>query len=676
MTKGALEDEKTLTAKILLVDDRKENLHALESLLSDKDVEILKANSGREALEFLLVHEFALALLDVQMPDINGFELAELMRGSENSRTVPIIFVTAGAIDQKHTFQGYEAGAVDFLYKPLDPRVVRSKVQIFLELDRQRKLLNLKLEEMNRAKDQLADLAQRLSDQQKWLQSVLDLMPVPLELFCQETKQVMFSNQAANLLMGGRDERGYLQEGWYYCDINGKPLHEGDRPDAIVANGKQLASYEVLFKTPEKMIPLVFESDTLPAKFGHPSTSVIAFQDLTKIKTVEAELKQAKEVAEAASSSKSAFLANMSHEIRTPLGAILGFAELLNEQKVSKVQKEKYVGIILKNGQNLSRLIDDILDLAKVEAGKLETEKTRFSLRELMNDVITLLSIRAQEKGLTLEVRSRGKMPEVIESDQLRLRQILLNIIGNAIKFTESGGVTIQSECVDLGHGKGCKIIFEVKDTGVGITSAQRDVLFQSFSQADSSTTRKFGGTGLGLILSRRLATLLGGNVYLLPEPEELGSTFVIEIESSHADFSPLPASSSAAIVRSDDAGKLESVKVLVVDDSPDNQVLLNLFLSKEGALTEFANNGQEGVDKALNSDFDLVLMDIQMPVMDGHKATKELRQRGFVKPIVALSAHAMKEDRDKSLEVGCNEHLIKPINRTQLIETVARLSH
>lgn len=523
-----------LIAKILLVDDRKENLHALESLLAADGVEIYKANSGREALELLLVHDFALALLDVQMPEINGFELAELMRGSEKSRNVPILFVTAGAIDQRHTFRGYEAGAVDFLYKPLDPRIVKSKVQIFLELYRQKLMLNLQLAEVNRT---------------------------------------------------------------------------------------------------------------------------------------QVELKEAKEIAEAASSSKSAFLANMSHEIRTPLGAILGFTELLRDRRLNPDQEDKYLGIIQKNGQVLGQLIDDILDLAKVEAGRLEVERIKFSLRDLMNDLVSLMNLRASEKGLSLKLELAAGLPEEIESDPLRLRQILMNIIGNAIKFTEAGGVAVKvsHESADAGY----RIKFEVQDTGPGIPAEQRGRLFQPFSQADNSTTRKFGGTGLGLMLSRRLAEALGGDVWLDSSGAGPGAMFRISILAQDASFER-----KAPMNKTDDEmpeGSLQGCRVLIVEDSLDNQELLEQFLAGNGAAVAFASNGREGIEKALGSEFDLVLMDIQMPVLDGYSATKELRRQGFAKPIVALSAHAMKEDREKSLSVGCDDHLVKPIDPVKLIKTVAR---
>jgi signal transduction histidine kinase len=535
MTKTETEPKSPLAAKILLVDDRKENLHALESLIQGKEVEIFKASSGREALELLLVHNFALALIDVQMPEINGFELAELMRGSAASNQVPILFVTAGAIDSRHTFRGYEAGAVDFLYKPLDPRIVRSKVNVFLQLDRQKRLLNLQLEEVNRARS---------------------------------------------------------------------------------------------------------------------------------------ELKQAKEAAEEASRSKSAFLANMSHEIRTPLGAILGFAELLRGKNVSQEQGERYLDIIMKNGHILARLIDDILDLAKVEAGRLEVEHLRFSLRDLMNDVVSLLKVRAEEKCLSLTLKISPGTPEEVESDPLRLRQVLVNIIGNAIKFTERGGVTVSVDCEkkELGY---C-LHFRVNDTGPGITEQQRDRLFQPFSQADNSTTRKFGGTGLGLMLSRRLAEALGGDVSLEVSKPGEGATFVISVGTPFVGFEPRVKDAPKKGAATEE--RLEGLRVLIVEDSQDNQALVKQFLSGRGAKVEFAANGREGVEKALHSSFDLVLMDIQMPVLDGYQATRELRERGFQRPIVALSAHAMKEDREKSFAAGCNEHLVKPIDPARLIETVAQL--
>lgn len=534
--------DNLLNSKVLLVDDRKENLLALEALISNASTEIFKAHSAREALELLLIHDFALALLDVQMPEINGFELAELMRGAERSKTVPIIFVTAGAIDSRSTFRGYDAGAVDFLYKPLDPKIVAGKVQIFLELDRQKKMLSHQLDEMNRARN---------------------------------------------------------------------------------------------------------------------------------------ELKLAKEVAEAANASKSAFLANMSHEIRTPLGAILGFAEMLKDKELGPVDKEKYLEIILRNGTTLSKLIDDILDLAKVEAGRLNIERVVFSPMELIEDVAQTLKHRAQDKGLKFQVKYASEIPERIATDPLRLRQILINILGNAVKFTSKGFVEMEVSCLKSADLKSCRLVFNIVDTGLGISADQQAALFQSFSQADSSTTRKFGGTGLGLVLSRRLASLLGGNVYLKPQKTDIGSHFVIEIEAQLAQLSSATRSRAddQAMVSKNKASLLRGVKVLVVEDSIDNQILVKLFLTKQGASVDFASNGEKGIEQALKQDYDVVLMDIQMPIMDGHTATERLRTMGYTKPIVSLSAHAMREEQDRSLKVGCNAHLIKPINREKLIETVSFFS-
>jgi len=650
------DEEDKIKAKVLLVDDRKENLQALESLLANKSVEIFKALSGRDALELLLVHDFALALLDVQMPEINGFELAELMRGAERSKNVPIIFVTAGAIDPKHTFRGYEAGAVDFLYKPLDPRIVRGKVSVFLELDRQRQMLS--------------NLAMKLSHQQTWLRTILDMMPTPLEIFCHFQNRITFSNQAAMALIGTRDSQGRLRSDCSFSNCEGEPLPAEMYPEVKVAAGEKLSSYDVVLNGgPHGTVPLTFNSDTLPAALGFAKSSVLTFQDLRKVKEVEFALMAAKENAEAANRSKSAFLANMSHEIRTPLGAIIGFAELLRDAKEPGESGQKYVDIIMKNGRALAQLIDDILDLAKVEAGKLLIERVRFSIRDLMEEVVSLLSVRAKEKGLALELTMAEDVPTHIESDPLRLRQILLNIIGNAIKFTDQGKVMIRVSREDASSSVE-NLRFTVEDTGHGITEAQRAQLFQPFSQADNSTTRRFGGTGLGLMLSRRLAEALGGSVTLARSTPK-GSEFVISISSRVLEavqpHIPTPAAKKPASL----PNLLSGIKVLVVEDSPDNQTLVQQFLSRKGATVEFANNGQEGVTMALGSDYDIVLMDIQMPVLDGYEATKTLRKQGFKKPIVALSAHAMKEDRDKSFQAGCNEHLVKPIDPHHLIKMV-----
>jgi signal transduction histidine kinase/ActR/RegA family two-component response regulator len=389
----------------------------------------------------------------------------------------------------------------------------------------------------------------------------------------------------------------------------------------------------------------------------------------------ELELKQAKESAEAANSAKSAFLANMSHEIRTPLGAILGFADLLVHSQMSEAEKISSVETIKRNGRLLSNIINDILDLSKVEAGKLEIEKVDVPFEELVSDITSLLTLEASEKGLQLNLTTDGAIPNSIHTDPLRVRQILLNIVGNAIKFTERGSVDVVAKLVSEPSGTR-KLAFQVQDTGRGLSAEQASRLFNPFTQADASTTRKFGGTGLGLVLSRRLAKVLGGNVTLTSSQPGEGSVFTITIDPGNIDKvflqnfdpkkNPITASATSSV-------SLSGFKILVVDDSLDNQTLVSRFLRRSGAVISTAQNGQEAVETTLSEKPDLILMDLQMPTMDGYEATKRLRGLGYHQPIIALTAHAMKQERIRCLASGFNDHLSKPIDSQALLLMISR---
>lgn len=390
---------------------------------------------------------------------------------------------------------------------------------------------------------------------------------------------------------------------------------------------------------------------------------------------------EAKESAEAASKAKSAFLANMSHEIRTPLGAVLGFSELMMNQQLSPVERSNYMAAVKRNGELLSNIISDILDISKVEADKMEVERQDIPLVDVLADITTMLSLQAQEKGLALTVTSDGQVPHHISTDPLRLRQILINIVGNAIKFTQRGSVEVKIRLLAYANDTHL-IAFAVKDTGAGISPEQAGKLFQAFTQADVSTKRKHGGTGLGLILSKRLANLLGGDVVLTHSEIDKGSTFTITVDPgpvAHQFVSGLLNSSAelhdGSVQRghAEDELQLQGLKVLLVEDAPDNQVLIGRFLKMAGAQVEIANNGKEAIAKIGADQFDLLLMDLQMPVMDGYEATEMLRKCGYEKPIIALTAHALKEERLRCLASGFNDHIGKPVNRSVLLESIAR---
>jgi hypothetical protein len=393
-----------------------------------------------------------------------------------------------------------------------------------------------------------------------------------------------------------------------------------------------------------------------------------ARQKQYEVRDLLRQLHRSKEEAERANLSKTQFLANMSHEIRTPIGAILGFTDLLKNPQNSQDENHNYMGIVERNSQQLLRLIDDILDLSKVEAGKMTFENIEFSLAEMLSDFNSIMSFKASEKGIAYNFNVHPNTPEFIISDPVRLKQILTNLVGNALKFTDKGYVELK---VSYENGA---LKISVKDTGVGISKAQTKHLFQAFSQADTSTTRRFGGTGLGLILSRRLAESLGGTLSLAESAEGQGSTFYCEITAevpSHSKTMEVKATIPAEKAKT----SLTNLKVLLVEDSPDNQMLISTYLKKEGAEITTANNGAIGIDLALKKDFDVVLMDIQMPVLDGYEAARKLRSSHYGKPIIALTAHAMKEERVKCLESGFTEFLTKPIQRDLLIKTLSHYS-
>ncbi|MCM2281833.1 MAG: ATP-binding protein, partial [Bdellovibrionaceae bacterium] len=401
------------------------------------------------------------------------------------------------------------------------------------------------------------------------------------------------------------------------------------------------------------------------------------------LRTVRRDLWVAKTKAEEANEIKTRFLANMSHEIRTPLGALLGFAELLNGDSLSASQREDSIGKIQRNGAILSNLVNDILDLSRVESGKLQVEKTEVSIREALNDVIFVAKRKAENKALDIRIRSRGSIPEVITTDPTRLRQILMNIVGNAVKFTEQGTIEIvlQVETRATEQNSIPQLRIDVIDTGRGISPQEADRLFEPFRQADSSMTRKYGGTGLGLALSRDLARFLGGDVRLVRSEVGGGCQFSITIDAgaTHGEFTIQDASSLEGPMARPEASvvlpKIKDVRVLLAEDSPDNQAIVSHFLKMAGANVEIANDGIEAIDKALHSSFDVVLMDIQMPRLDGIGATIQLRSLGYRTPIIALTAHALKDQRERSIRAGCNEHLTKPISRRALLETIARFT-
>ncbi len=405
-------------------------------------------------------------------------------------------------------------------------------------------------------------------------------------------------------------------------------------------------------------------------------TELLVTQRTAELQAANRDLETASIRAQSANRAKSEFLAHMSHEIRTPMTAILGYAELMQDESAGEIERRECVATIRRSGEHLLAIINDILDFSKVEAGKIEIERLTCSPRSIASDVESIMRARAAEKSISLNVEIDPSVPQAISADPTRIRQVLMNLVANAVKFTNNGTIRVSLR----GHSIGplWELTFAVADTGIGMDEKALARLFQPFSQADSSMSRRFGGTGLGLAISRRLAQLLGGDLTVSSTPG-VGSTFEFTFTTAEADPSQLPQLVTApqTPAPASQPARLAGLRILLAEDGHDNQRLIRTFLTREGADVTLVENGLDAMNAALAAKdgghpFDVVLMDVQMPMMDGYTATRSLRSAGYSGPILALTAHALQSDYEASLAAGCSDHLTKPINKTKLITACA----
>jgi PAS domain S-box-containing protein len=514
------------------------------------------------------------------------------------------------------------------------------------------------------------------------VRSALDTMAEGLVVL-DNKEQIVLANRAFAGLLGKTAEEllGMKISVLPWSGVDGGTLAADERPwrRALQTGEAEINRRVRLDMSGEKRLTFMINcSPVLGSSGGKHAGVLVSFDDVTQLEEQEVELIKSKEEAEAANQAKSAFLANMSHEIRTPMNAILGFTELLRRGLTQdEAENRRHLETVYTSGKHLLNLINDILDLSKVEAGRFELERVDCDPYRVIQEVVQVLAVKANEKGLALSLHIEGEVPEQINTDPGRIRQIVTNLVGNAIKFTERGSVDVRVRARTASAGLDFGI--DVNDTGVGMSADALDRIFDPFVQADSSVTRRFGGTGLGLAISRKFARALGGDITVESEPGR-GSLFCVRLLAGAVDGADWIPGDQALMQLGElapqggMAWEFPAARILVVDDGPENRELVKLVLENFGLQVDEAENGQVALDLAAEHTYDVVLMDVQMPVMDGFTAATRLRERGIRVPIIALTANAMKGFEKECLAAGYSDYFSKPIDIDSFVAKLAQL--
>jgi len=667
--------------KILLVDDLPENLFALEIILSNENYLCVKANSGNEALKILLhQQDFAIILIDVQMPMMDGFETVELIRQIDKLKHVPIIFLTASMDNSSQIFKGYQAGAVDYMIKPLSPEILRAKVGVFVDLHTKNQELLLQAQQLKKLNTDLTDQKLR-SD---YSLSLIEASHDPLFAISQEGKITDMNNASVEVTglsrqeLIGTDFFEYFTEPEKALEVYKKVFEKGFIADSPL----------ILRHKNGKLIHVLFNGAVYKDDKENVLGAAIVARDVTNQKRIKTELieakifaelateiaeeakinaEKAKAIAENAMKAKQQFLSNMSHEIRTPMNAIIGFTKVLLRTDVTHKQKE-YLTAIKISGDALIVLINGILDLAKVEAGKMLFEKTPFKMKSSISAMLHLFENKIQEKNLKLVKEYDNKIPDVLVGDPIRLHQIVLNLVSNAVKFTSKGKITVS---IDLMHEDPEKVIlkFAVTDTGIGISDEKIGTIFENFQQATSGTSKLYGGTGLGLAIVKQLVEPQGGTIRVHSMMHE-GSTFSFTL--------PFQKTNAKAKLENEVTkieSELKNIKVLVVEDIPLNQLLMKTLLDDFGFKCDIAENGKIAIEKLKENEYEIILMDLQMPEMNGFEATEYIRKTmKSTIPIIALTADVTTVDLAKCKAIGLDDYLAKPVDEKQLYNKIVNI--
>jgi PAS domain S-box-containing protein len=698
---------ESATADILMVDDRPENLLALEAILTGVGGKHVKAHSGMEALKQLLAQDFAVILLDVQMPGMDGFETAKLIRQRERSRHTPIIFVTAYDRSEAAVLKGYNVGAVDFLFKPIVPEILKGKVTAFIDLFQKTEAIKRQARQLIEAEERMS--AQRVAEQrQRWeadrlreeiaqekrrgeelerLEHDRRRSEERFRSLVTATSQIVWT-AAANGEFTTEQPNWSRFTGQTFEQIRGRGWLDAVHPDEreqtsrVWLRAVQTRSlYEVEHRLRRQdgiYVPMSVRAAPVLEPDGAIREWVGAHADITARRRAEEELLQAKDAAEVANRAKSQFLANMSHELRTPLNAVIGYSEMLQEEceDMGVPQMIPELGRIRAAGKHLLALVNDILDLSKIEAGRMELFLETFDVASAVTDVSVTVQPLVEKNGNTLEV-SFGPDIGTMHADLTKVRQALFNLLSNAAKFTKDGAITLdvtRSVVNGNGHRPPDVVEFRVQDTGIGMTPEQMGRLFEPFMQADASTTREYGGTGLGLSITRKFCQMMGGDVIVESESGK-GSTFIIrlpvEVPTPQGDATGpgAPPKSRAASQPSPPEG---APTVLVVDDDADARALAERLLTNEGYRVLTAADGPEGLRLAREQRPLAITLDVLMPQMDGWAVLTSLKSEPELADIPVIMV-TMTGDRNLGFALGASDFITKPIDRGRLLSVLRR---
>jgi CheY-like chemotaxis protein/nitrogen-specific signal transduction histidine kinase len=654
--------------KLLAIDDLHDNLLTLGALIKVfiPTATLETALSGSAGIERARAVQPDVILLDILMPEMDGFETTRRLKADPATSHIPVILLTALKADSSGKVKGLEAGADAFLTKPIDESELVAQVKAMARIKRSEDALR---KERDFLEQQLTERMEEVRNKQRLNMLLLDAIPHAACLIDRGRTIVSLNRAAA--------DEGAKSGDYCWCGFNHMDTLPRHQRDAFLESGNPMPGTRCVFCLADKAMAekVTMRSEiTLRGRCWDVRWVPIT-EDYYLHYTIDiTDLQSAKQAAEAANMAKSRFIANMSHEIRTPMNAVIGMTDLLLDTELNGEQRD-YAEIVRQAANSLLAVINEILDFSKIEADRVELDRRDFDVHDLLEEVARLLAGRAREKRLELTCDVGPGIPRILTGDANRLRQILINLVDNAVKFTEKGAVALRAT-LSSDSVSSLTIDFTVQDTGIGIPHDKMDLLFQPFSQVDSSSTRRFGGTGLGLVIAKRLVLLMGGSIAVESETDR-GSSFHLSIPFAKPST---PRCAESVPWRGVDSEQMarKNIRLLLAEDNPTNQKVAELMLERYGYDVDSAASGREALEALAGADYDLVLMDVQMPEMDGIEATVKIREQerdtGRSIPIVAMTAHAMTGDRERCLAAGMDEYVAKPVNYAELDGIMERL--